>query len=78
MQKNIVDWYLLNGFIYDSLARTCSAFISGETSGNWSQMFAWACSNGNPIKLILLRIAFGVFNFSINWLAVPSLFSTSV
>lgn len=41
MQTNSMDWYLLNGFIHDSIARTYSFLVSGEATGNRGRMLAW-------------------------------------
>lgn len=63
MQLNMIDWYILNGFVYDALARTSAAIIADKAAipsdrenilpGTNSFNSAYRKSNGELIKAIL-------------------------
>ena len=69
MQTNLVEWYLLNGFIFDSLARTREAFLSGTAIGrtNW----AYVLSGGKPGKVVLLRVGLNAAVLILRWILGP-------
>lgn len=71
LQLNQIDWLILNGFIYDALARLSDAIKSGLAVGrtNW----AYAFSGGKYGKTILWQIGFAVTKFIFRWLLMPGL-----
>lgn len=71
MQTNLVDWYLLNGLIFDTHARCFHALASGELLGRIP--LAYALAGGNIEKTAWYKVGFGVAAFSLRWLLAPAI-----
>lgn len=70
MQLNYLDWCILNGYIFDELARLGLDMKSARAYGpvDWAYLFA----GGDGAKQIFWRTVFGVSKFLIRWLVMPS------
>ena len=71
LQSNLIDWYILNGFILDELLRltyaTRSGLVFGET--DWAYLF----SRGKNESWALWRFGLSAAKFALNWLLLPAL-----
>ena len=70
MQLNLLDWYILNGYVFDELARVSDSIKSGEAIGiiNWAYLF----SGGDFEKTIYWRAAFQLLKFVARWILGPA------
>jgi hypothetical protein len=70
MQLNRIDWYILNGFIYDELARLSDGIKTGLAVGdtNWAYIF----SGGSRGKTLIWQISFALIKFIFRWLLLPA------
>jgi len=70
MQLDLIDWYLLNAFVFDAIARLQDEALSGSVLGriNWSYILA----EGRIHKLLLYRFGFGLLAFCVRWLLLPA------
>ena len=71
MQLNLIDWYVLNGFIYDQLARLAEEIRSGIAFGrtNWAYVFA----EGKLGKTIMWQMGLSIARFIFRWLLLPAI-----
>ena len=71
MQLNLLEWYILNGYIFDETARLADSIKSGEAIGyiNWAHLF----SSGNLEKTIYWGTAFRILKFLARWVLGPSI-----
>ncbi len=71
MQLNLLDWYILNGYVFDEAARLADAIKSGQAIGitNWAHIF----SDGDIVKTIYWRAAFQIAKFLARWILVPAI-----
>lgn len=69
MQLDILDWYILNGFIIDSLIRSAEEVKSGSAYGktNW----AYSLAGGNMFKTLLYRAGFEITRGLLRWILFP-------
>jgi hypothetical protein len=75
MQLNLLDWYILNGYIFDETARLADGIKSGEAIGiiNWAHVF----SGGGFQKTFYWRAAFEISKFLARWILVPAIIITA-
>ena len=71
MQLNLLDWYILNGYVFDEAARLADAIKSGQAIGiiNWAYIF----SGGNIEKTLYWRVAFEISKFLARWILTPAI-----
>ena len=71
MQLNLLDWYILNGYIFDEVARLAEGIKSGQAIGvtNWAYLF----SGGHFEKTIYWRAAFAISKFMARWILGPAI-----
>ncbi|MGF1610712.1 MAG: hypothetical protein ACFCUQ_15020 [Kiloniellales bacterium] len=71
MQLNLLDWYILNGYIFDEVARLAEGIKSGEAVGiiNWAHVLA----EGDLGKTYYWRAAFQLSKFAVRWLLIPGI-----
>ena len=72
LQSNLLDWYILNGFVTDELFRFKESFMSGEALGeiNWAYMFSY---KKTIMSVLVWRMGWAVANFALTWLLLPAL-----
>lgn len=70
MQLNLLDWYILNGYVFDELARFAEGVKSGQASGsiNW----AYVLSDGNIERTVYWRAGFEVAKLLLRWVLPPA------
>ena len=71
MQLDHIDWYLLNGFIFNEMAHLSNDIRSGQAFGtiNWAYLFA----DGSAEKTIYWRVGLAIAKFCLRWLALPGI-----
>ena len=71
MQSNLLDWYLLNGFLTDEMFRFQDGLLSGSALGetNW----AYQLSKKTIVSTLRWRVGLGTAKFALNWLLLPAL-----
>jgi hypothetical protein len=71
MQVNLLDWYILNGFVLDELLRLADGIKSGSSIGsiNW----AYILSGGKYLKTLWWKFVLGAAKFALSWLLLPAL-----
>ena len=67
--EDLVDWYLLNGLIFDTYARCFHALVSGELLGHIP--LAYVLAGRNIEKTVWYKLGIGVAAFSLRWLLAP-------
>ena len=74
MQSNQIDWYILNGFIVDTILRVKEGMFSGVTTGRID--WAYIIAGSNFLRFISWRVGFSAAKFAMKWLLLP-LFAAS-
>jgi len=71
MQSNLLDWYLLNGFLTDEMFRFQDGLLSGSALGetNW----AYQLSKKTIMSALWWRVGLGTAKFALSWLLLPAL-----
>lgn len=69
MQNNLLDWIILNAFIFDEMARQSDGIRSGQVFGtiNWAHIF----SEGKYEKMVYLQLLFWLIKFVARWILIP-------
>ena len=70
MQLNKLDWYILNGYVFDETARMADGIKSGQAIGitNWSYILA----DGNLEKTLYIQLALAAAKFVGRWILAPA------
>ena len=71
LQSNLLDWYLLNGFIVDEILRLADSVKSGFVLGKID--WAYVLSEGRSFAQLRWRLGFTAIKFSLKWLLLPGL-----
>ncbi len=70
MQANLVDWYLINGLVFDAYARSFDAVASGKAFGRTPLSYALA---GDLQKATVYGAGIAVAGFAARWVLPPLL-----
>ena len=70
MQSNLLEWYLLNGFIFDALASVREEVFTGRAFGRIN--YAYLLGEGKLLKTMWFRIGLGIVAFVLRWVLVPA------
>lgn len=65
-QQNCLDWYILNGFVFDVFTKSRETLLQGSVP-----ILVYVLAEGQPLKLIWLHWAYQVATWVGRWVAVP-------
>ena len=70
MQLNALDWYILNGYIFDETARLGEDIKSGQAVGIGNWPYLWAA--GDPEKTLYYAVGWAAAKFIGRWILAPA------
>src|SRR3546814_18937527 len=70
MQSNTLEWFILQGYLFDSMARLRRDAMNGSLFGmtNWAYIF----SKANAESAVFWRAGLELTKFALRWLLLPA------